>query len=553
MKRAISLTISLLFGLSVFAQNRSVVQIHSADSTNFLKNKEGEYNRIHVIGNVFIEHEGLLMFSDSAYQQTLGNPPREEIEAFGNVHIVQGDTLHLYCDYLHYDALRKYIKARKNVRLEHAKAALTTDSLDYDLVAGVGYYNKNGKLVDSTNVLTSVVGKYFSQRKEAFFQQDVKIESPDYIIESDSLRYNTETGIAYLIAPTHFTGNEGQKLYTERGTHETQTGISRFTQNTRLENESYVLTGDTLDYDQKEGVGIVRQNCELIDTANNLTITAHYMYGNQRDSSVLVTDSLLLMSIEKSDTLYVHSDTLFVHKDTLGFNIIDAYHRVKIFRTDLQGKCDSLSFTFQDSILRMFHDPIIWAGENQLMADTVLLEFSEEELKYLHLREKSFISSIYDETSKYYNQIKGKTMKGFVVANKLKEMRVYGNGESIYFAEDKGETVGLNRIVSSNIFMELEEQKIEKILFDRKPEGTLYPLSYVDNTKLYLAGFQWNDANRAREKKDVFEWNDAIPIDPASENAGMITEEEEEGKTLPERNTERKSLQPEESRGRRNR
>ena len=58
----------------------------------------------------------------------------------------------------------------------------------------------------------------------------------------------------------------------------------------------------------------------------------------------------------------------------------EAYKNVKIFSDSLQAVGDSLFFSGQDSVFRLFNQPIIWAQENQISGDTI----------YLFLKNKNF-------------------------------------------------------------------------------------------------------------------------------------------------------------------
>ena len=50
-----------------------------------------------------------------------------------------------------------------------------------------------------------------------------------------------------------------------------------------------------------------------------------------------------------------------------------AYHGCRIFSKDLQAKCDSLSYSFQDSVIRLYKSPVLWSEENQLTSDSMAI------------------------------------------------------------------------------------------------------------------------------------------------------------------------------------
>ena len=93
-------------------------------------------------GNVQFQHDGVLMYCDSAcfYEAT------NSFDAFGHVKMVQGDTLDLVGDMLLYNGLDQLARVRHNVVLTHRESKLYTDSLDYDRLYELGYFFEGGKV-----------------------------------------------------------------------------------------------------------------------------------------------------------------------------------------------------------------------------------------------------------------------------------------------------------------------------------------------------------------------------------------------------------------------
>lgn len=503
----------------------NVFTIRHVDSAFAVKNPvTQDYDRVFV-GEVFLEEQEkeIKFFCDSAYEHAA----KQLIEAFGNVQVNRGDTIELKGDYMSFDLQTSFLKVRNNAKLEHAKATLLTDSLDYDMNKEVGAYNYGGKLIDSTSTLSSRVGRYYANNGDVFFKENVRITGEDYTTTTDSLRYNVHTNEAFIIAPTDFV-NKDYQMYTEKGTYNTRTGISNFTQATRLINKSYVLTGDKLNYDEKQAIGILTENCKLIDTLNNMVLKSNYMRSHQKDSTVLAIDSIELQYIMEKDTLFAHSDTVYVHKDSLRNNVLEIFRKVKFFKSDLQGKCDSMSFTAVDSVMHMFYEPTVWSAENQLTADTITAEFVNKKLNYINLLQNAFAIASEDSTRSFYNQMKGRKMRGFIDNDTLHTIEVYGNGESLYFAKDKQKLSGVNHIRCSDITIRLREQKLYNIVFRNNPIGTMHPVKDIDKVSLFLTNFRWDEANRPRCREDIFRWNTSPAIDYSSQNKGVITEDEPE-------------------------
>ena len=494
-----------LLNFVVTGQKKSKVLIKNSDITHFERNETPPRNRF--LGNVEFSHGDIKLYCDSAYQYDTEN----RIEAFSRVHIINADTVHIYGDYLKYNGNTKLAEMRDNVKLVNKSVTVTTQHLDFDMNENVGYYFNGGQIVDSTNVLTSVIGRYYTDLDLFFFKDSVEVNSSDYILYSDTLKYNTVSKTAFILGPTTIEG-EKETLYSEDGWYNTETNISQFFKNTELNSKEYQIKGDSIFLDRNNELARVYNNVELRDTVNNLILRGHYLQTFKNTEEALMTDSAVFIQVNVQDSLFLHSDTLRIEKDTAGFERIKAFYHVKFFRTDLQGKCDSLVYTMQDSTIRLFNNPVLWAQGNQMVADTIGIQTQNKDVRYLHFRGSSFLTAKEDST--FYNQIKGKNMLGHVKLNKLYKLDIDGNGETLYYPKDKGIIMGMNVAKSSDITIMINENKIDRIIFIKKPDGNMYPLFEVEKEMLFLKEFKWLERDQPKSKEDIFIWEENPPLLP---------------------------------------
>jgi len=467
-----------------------------------MKSHEINKNINILIGNVVFNHEGTRLYCDSAYFFQLEN----KIEAFRNVRIRMSDTLNIYGDMLQYDGNTKVAEIYKSVKLIDNQTILTTDYLNYDRNSGIASYNTGGKIVDKENVLTSKIGHYFTNKKEFFFKKEVLLINPKYTIDSDTLMFNTITEIAYFYGPTNIISKENT-IYCENGWYNTKTDKSQFSRNAWLQTKNQHLEGDSLYYDRKNGFGKAFNNVTLIDTVKNIIIKGNYIENSELLKKSMVTDSALAIFVDKGDSLYMHADTLRAKYDTAdNIELIQAYHKVKFFRIDIQGMCDSLSFVMKDSLMNMYYDPVLWTDENQLTADTIHLLSGEEKMKEILMRSNAFIISQSDTNQ--FNQVKGKNMQGFFNKNQLYRVNVKGNSETIYYMKEESskDLLGINKAVSSDLLIFIKDKQIESITFIKSPEGTLYPVKELAEPDRLLKNFHWRIHQRPKGKMDVFIW-----------------------------------------------
>jgi hypothetical protein len=269
-------------------------------------------------------------------------------------------------------------------------------------------------------------------------------------------------------------------------------------------NKHQRLKGDILYYDKKLGKGHAFNNVEATDTTQRIIITGNKAEYIEKPEFMMVTDHAELINYNEKDSLYLHADTLLSIQYGEKDKIIKAYYKVKIFKTDLQGKCDSLSYSTVDSTIRMYYGPVIWSDVNQLTADSIHILTANRNLDMMKLYSTPFIISMVDSSK--FNQIKGKNMIGYFRKNQLYKIDVNGNSQTIYYPKDKDEIIGVNKAVSSNLVIFVENKKVKKIKFYPKPEATLYPLDQAPKDELILKGFIWLDKYRPKNEDDIFVW-----------------------------------------------
>lgn len=459
-----------------------------------------------LIDSVILFHDGAFMYCDSAYLNRINNT----FEAFGTVRVEQGDTLFLYGKYLEYDGNMKYLKVRREVRLENTNDNVTlfTDSLDYDRARNVGYYFNGGMLVDTLNEMTSYYAMYEPSKHRAFFEDSVILVNPNFTLYTDSLWYHTETKIADINGFSTIV-SDSATIYTTKAWYNTETDESLLLDQSRIVNiEGYrSLIGDSIFYDKKAGFGEVFGNMYLEDTIQKIILTGDYGFYNERTDYAMATKRARAIEFSQGDSLFIHADTLKlisqkVSPDTI-YREIKGYYGVRFFRTDLQGVCDSLQFNTRDSILHLYRNPVLWNENNQILGDTITVFFNDSTIDWSHVRPNAFAVQQID--SIHFNQVKGRDMKAYFENKDIKHVLVEGNAESIFYPEEKDKTmIGLNKTESSYLSMDFLARKIQRIKIWPKPVGKMTPIPDILPGSDKLTGFVWLDYLRPIDKDDVF-------------------------------------------------
>lgn len=604
MRRIVLSVLLIVLYSGVYAQGRQI----EIKSSELIKGfQTSGFTRI--IRPVFA-HEGSTLAADSADFNQAANT----FQAFGHVVITQPSGTTIYSDLLNYDGNTKLAILTNNVRMLDGDATLTTEYLTYDMTTKIGTYTGGGKIVNGKNVLTSKNGYYFANSRDSYFRHNVVLKTPDAIINNDTLRYNSTSKIAYFYGPTHIYGKD-DTLYTENGTYNTNLEQARFGKKNLYTQGSKSLTGDSLFYDRKVGIGRAIGRITFMDTVEKAILKGGIGFYKKVDESILVTKNPYVVIISESDSAKVDSiwmtaDTLFSkvvfnkditpyrkqemlpddqldkdnsvpelqvqgvsdsttkvtadplvkanltskpekdesvlsvkppevkpaqppkipvpdtkknqveasantlnaklsvkadssQTDTAKSRIIIAYHRAKIFKSDLQARADSMFFSYSDSTVRCFANPMIWAQGSQLTGDTVFLQMKNKKLDNMILQHNSFIANTEDADSTNFNQIKGKLITGYFLDNKLNRMFVDGNAESIYYVKEDTSYSGLNHLISSRLKIMLKDNKLNGITAIRSIDASITPMEELKEEQRVLKGFIWKPRDRPKSKEEI--------------------------------------------------
>lgn len=254
-----------------------------------------------LVGKVDIEHAGTKLTCDSALYYEVSN----SFDAFGHVKMRQGDTLKLDCDILKYNGTLEQAQARNNVILIHTDkkkgntSTLYTDTLDYDKLNDVGYFQEGGRLNDGKNELVSDWGMYDLLTHDATFYYNVTLKSPannpKTILKTDTLYYNTTTGQAKLVSLSNiFHGKDS--IFTRRGFYDSKTEKAYLLGRSVVVSGNRRIVGDSIDYNGAtrlaKAYGNVRSSdnggksymdCDSVEYNDNTKITKGYGGVTYRD------------------------------------------------------------------------------------------------------------------------------------------------------------------------------------------------------------------------------------------------------------------------------
>ena len=495
----IHICLALFLSLPVLGQTKSgskLIKIVNAESLSF----DREKNNAKILrGNVICEHEGALLYCDTA----LIFDEETRMEASGHILITKGDSIRVTGDKLFYDGKSKMATLQGNVKCVEKDMTLTTQLLTFDVGRSIANYYNGGTIVNKQNTLVSKNGHYYSGTKEAAFHYDVKLTNPEYTMDSDTLRYKVNTKTSYFLGPSVIS-SKTDYIFCENGWYDTNKEKAQFSKNALLVTAQQKLRGDSLVYDRTLKVGKAYRHVTLTDTSQKSIIYGDYIEYHEKNSEAFVTKKAVYARILDTDTVFIGADTLY-HRDIDSVdNFLNAYHHVRLYKRDLQAVCDSATLNTKDSLMQLFYNPVLWSKRSQATAKIIQVDIGKNAIKGFVLDGKAFfIQQADSNNNQRFNQLSGKQLKGYIVQDTIRKAVVNGNAEMLYFPKNKNKAMGLNKTTTSEIVMWFKNNEADRITLKPKSDGTIVPIKEVSEEALRLKGFNWIYQKRPQSKEDL--------------------------------------------------
>ena len=512
---------------SLFSQESKIIEIRQAGGSTQDQERFPGANILFKSDDkrVLLFHEGALIESDQAFFYSKQNYFR----ALGKVIFTQGDSLRMTCKTIEYDGETKTAFAKGNVYLERPDMTLRTEELNLDRINEKAFYNTPGVIVDSTSTLTSNQGQYFMDQKKYRFISDVTINNPEYIVNSEQLDYFTESNQAYLYGNSKIEG-EAYTIFCERGFYDMDREKGIFKQNATLFYDNKIIKGDSLYFESERNYAAATKNISIVDTLNNSIITGNYGEIFKERDSAIITRRAMAVNIIDQDSLFIHADTL-VATGPEEKRILRAYYDVRILKSDLRGRSDSLYLDESIGLTKLlkkpltkqqeqifteknYHEknPVLWFDESQMTGDEIQLlsDTKTNKLDSLKIDGRVFIIEKDTLSEDGYQQIKGGLLRGAFKESKLDNIVITKNTEMVYYLynDEDLQLIGIDKTTCSALKMQFVDGQIDEITFLVSPNGNVYPEDELPINDRTLKGFTWRIVQRPETIEDLFDEND---------------------------------------------
>jgi lipopolysaccharide export system protein LptA len=520
--RAILFSCLLLFTTGLWAQEKEI-EIRQAGSFQLDEENLPGANILERSAKkqVHLVHEGMDVWSDKAFFFKKEN----RFDAYGNVRIVQGDSLILTSNTVNYDGNIKLAVAKEQVVLDNKEMLLKTDTLYLDRVKNIAYYPANGTVYDSLTTINSKKGIYISDTKKYKFENKVVVTNPDFTLTSMRMDFYTETKHAFFYGATSITGQD-YVVRCREGFYNTDKKEGYFKKNASVDYNNRNIIGDSIYFNDTKKYASATQNIRITDTINNSFVTGNYGQVFKEKDSAMVTHRALAINLVELDSLFIHADTLIVTGPPEQ-RILRGFHDVRIFKEDLSGKTDSIHYNQTSGRAKLIRrpisdrdlqyltpqeiadrNPILWSDESQMTGDEIHLTIDNEKevLDSLLIFNNAFVIEQDSLDAANFNQIKGLQLKGKFKGKSLETVDVIQNTEMVYYLYDDEaqKLTGIDKAICSALRLDFVDSGIEKITFFTNPDGVVYPPEDLPKNTRQLLGFTWREDERIYCKEDLF-------------------------------------------------
>ena len=225
----------------------------------------------------------------------------------------------------------------------------------------------------------------------------------------------------------------------------------------------------------------------------------------EQDSLIrLATDSLTAdsLSLLTADSLDVEQPE--APRDSI-YRLLKGYRDVRIYRSDFQSVCDSMTSISTDSTIHLYINPVLWNQSNQVTSDVMDIYTERQQLARAEFVGSPMMVAQLDTT--HYNQVAGKEMTSYFRNNEIYRNDVNGNAQTIYYMQDgePPQITDVGFIESGDCSFYIEDKQVVTIVYRQDPVWNLYPIDKLPaDQELFLKGFRWEGARRPSQR-DVFD------------------------------------------------
>ena len=441
---------------------------------------------------------------------------QKEVFLKGNV-VVTDPEFTMRTDTMTYNTEAQLVRFVAPTLISQRGSKIYTEGGFYDMNLDFAEFDKNPQYEKDGQLGRARKMRYEGFIKEYTLEGDAHIENPKKgeNADADVIRYNSETEKTTLRGNAVYRDST-RNIQGAEIRYDSRNKTYQLTGRGRVSDPPNIIEADSLDFNDVLGNGLALGSVVWQDTSSDYTVLSWRMDYNKKSQYLNAFGGFgstgaggrpMMKSLIDSDTLFMSADTLTSFKPDSASDVRElyAYRNVRIFKSDLQAVCDSLTFSSADSIFWFYKIdtlPIIWSDTSQFSGDTIKMLLKNKKLDRLWLRQNSLV--INSDDGILFNQIKGRNTTAFFREEQVREMLVEGNAQAVYYAlDDSRAYIGLNETACSEMRLYFGDNKVESIKFYQQPSGKFIPMKQAGKDTKKLEGFFWDRERRPKGVRDL--------------------------------------------------
>ncbi len=442
-----------------------------------------------------------------------------------------------------YSPTTKEAVFRENVNLrslaKNDTLRISSDNLYYNTLTHVALLVAPSTVVNKDGTILTSNGVYNTETTQSeLYDRSTVIYRNGNTLTGDTLYYNRQTGLGeafgnveindttnhtlllgnygYAYEPldsAYVTGramaveySSADTLYLHGDTIKVHRIINKWMESVPLPMDSTAIGVDSIATDVTDSIAI---------TIDSISITTDSIASFAIVSILASSDT-----IPEIDHVVIINEMMIERIDTIRFLV--ASPRVKFYRRDMQGLCDSMTIVSTDSTLYMDRFPVVWSENRQITGQQIKLHFNDSTADNATVTNNAFMAQFIEDG--YFNQLAGKEMFAILDNGSLKHLDVNGNVQTIFFPEESDSTINkMMALESSFLAADFANDTITRMKIWPQTNALITPLYLAKKSQMFLQQFRWMESLRPTSKDDIFEFSPELI--EAFKTAPILTQE----------------------------
>ncbi|MBQ6268593.1 MAG: LPS export ABC transporter periplasmic protein LptC [Bacteroidetes bacterium] len=363
-----------------------------------------------------------------------------------------------------------------------------------------------------------LLNKYRLTDNVVITQNNLILKSQHIIYDGNSYLATAVSGVTIDDGNTHLKANKGD--------YSTKTSIANFYDNVVLQDDSVIIYCNYINHNRKTNDSKAINNVLIKGKNTNVFLFGDTVVNISNTNYSLVSGNPFLYRIDTLtqniqldtngnscenytfDTLSIKSDTMEAFRS----NTNEYYHffrNVELIKNNISAKANNVYFYKHKQYFVLYDEPVIWYGNSQLHADSIIVYFDDNDIKRIQAVNNAIIV-IENDTNNYNrkDQLYGNEINIFFETDSLKIIKSNGNAKSVYFMLNNNEADGLVENNAEKIKITISSTGIDDIELVNQIQGYYHPEQFINGVEknYYLEEYKFSDNKPIRTEFNILQY-----------------------------------------------